>query len=118
MNQKSVILSGFFLMAFSLFTISSCTQGSTVDDSGDTTVAFTNATMKPWFDTHCSSCHASGGVNARDWTYNPSNEKSVQSYISDIYKEVYVRKSMPPGGISTAELNKFKAWYDAGHPSN
>ncbi len=81
-----------------------------------TGTAFTNATMKPWFDSHCASCHAGGSGG---WTYNPSNyESSIKANIQSIYNEVYVRKTMPPAGITNAELNKFKTWYDSGYAAN
>jgi hypothetical protein len=85
-----------------------------------TTVALTNATMKPWFDTYCASCHASGKVNQNDWLYNPANyTTSIKGSISKIYSEVYTKKSMPEGTkLTAAELAAFKAWYDSGYPAN
>ena len=80
--------------------------------------AFTNATMKPWFETNCASCHANGTYNAGSWLYDPSNDQSIQDHIDHIYSVVYAKKTMPPSGLSQAELDKFKQWYDAGHPSN
>lgn len=80
--------------------------------------AFTNATMKPWFENYCASCHANGAYNAGSWLYDPTNDQSIQEHIEHIYNEVYTKKTMPPSGLSQAELDKFKKWYDAGHPSN
>jgi len=85
-----------------------------------TNIAFTNADAKPIFDKYCASCHASGKANAGDWLYDASDyDGSIKGSINDIYQTVYVRRSMPRGSsISAAELTKFKAWYDAGYPTN
>jgi mono/diheme cytochrome c family protein len=85
-----------------------------------TKIAFTNATMKPWFDTNCASCHASGKPNSSEWLYDASNyESTIKIDISEIYREVYIKKSMPVGtSLTTVELSKFKTWYDAGYSAN
>lgn len=80
--------------------------------------AFEHATMRPWFDSKCGSCHGKGGSNRLDWAYNPEDYAgSIKGKISKIYSEVYNNKSMPPGGAAQAELDAFKAWYDAGYPA-
>lgn len=88
--------------------------------TASTTTAFTNATIKPMFDTYCASCHASGKSNQKDWLYNPADYTvSIKGYITKLYSEVYTKKTMPEGTkLSTAELTAFKAWYDAGYPAN
>ncbi len=79
---------------------------------------FEHATMRPWFDRNCGSCHGSKGSNRNAWAYNPDNyEASLKKHISHLYQEVYINKSMPPSGLSQAEMNQFKAWYDAGYPA-
>ncbi len=80
--------------------------------------SFTNPTMQAGFDNNCSSCHANGTYNAGSWLYDPSNDKSIQDHIKHLYEEVYVKKSMPPSGLSQTDMAAFKSWYDAGHPSN
>lgn len=96
------------------FSISSCTKTTTSSKT-----AFTNATMKPWFDSYCASCHASGMSDAAKWLYDPADyTSSIENQISTIYREVYVNKSMPVGvQLSSSELNSFKSWYDAGYPA-
>ncbi|NBP06809.1 MAG: hypothetical protein EBV15_11455 [Bacteroidetes bacterium] len=80
--------------------------------------AFEHATMRPWFDKNCKSCHGSGGGNSGAWSYNPDNyETSIKKHISHLYQDVYVNKSMPPAGLTQAELDQFKTWYDAGYPA-
>ena len=80
---------------------------------------FTNPTMVPWFDTNCKSCHAAGNSNAKDWKYDSKNfEKSISKHKSELKDEVLLKKSMPPGGLSQTELDKFQAWFDAGCPAN
>lgn len=85
-----------------------------------TGVAFTNTEIKSLFDTHCASCHASGKSNSNDWFYDPSDyDGSIKGEISDLYAEVFTRRSMPIGRtLSADELSKFKAWYDRGYPAN
>jgi cytochrome c5 len=79
-------------------------------------VAFEHASMKPWFDTYCASCHASGKSNATAWLYDPADfNGSIKTHISHIYQEVYIKKSMPPSGMSQTELTKFNDWYTAGY---
>ena len=111
--RQSKILVTFLMVGLLLIGVQSCQKTSTG-------TAFTNTTMKPWFDDNCASCHASGKKNADEWLYNASNyESSIKSEISSIYSEVYTRRSMPEGySLSTDELNKFKTWYDDGYPSN
>ena len=94
--------------------ISSCTKTTTSSKT-----AFTNATMKPWFDSYCARCHASGMSDAGKWLYDPADyTSSIENQISTIYREVYVNKSMPVGvQLSSSELNSFKSWYDAGYPA-
>jgi hypothetical protein len=96
------------------FSISSCTKTTTSSKT-----VFTNATMKPWFDSYCASCHASGMSDAGKWLYDPADyTSSIENQISTIYREVYVNKSMPVGvQLSSSELNSFKSWYDAGYPA-
>jgi mono/diheme cytochrome c family protein len=83
-------------------------------------VAFTNAEVKPIFDSYCSSCHASGGKNSGDWKYDATDyDGSIKGEISKLYSTVYSRRSMPVGrSLSADELSKFKAWYDKGYPAN
>ncbi len=108
LKKFSIVLALLFLgLSFSIF---SC---ETKESS-----AFTNPTMKAFFDNNCSSCHSNGTYNAGSWLYDPSNDKSIQDHIKHIYDEVYVKKTMPPAGLSQADLAAFKSWYDAGHPSN
>jgi mono/diheme cytochrome c family protein len=82
-------------------------------------VPFTNPTMKAFFDTKCASCHASGKANAGAWLYDASDyQGSIVSHHSHLKEEVYDKKTMPPSGATAAELDAFKAWYDAGYPAN
>jgi len=96
------------------FSISSCTKTTTSSKT-----AFTNATMKPWFDSYCASCHASGKSDAGKWLYDATDYNgSIQSSMSSIYRTVYINRSMPVGvQLSSSELNSFKSWYDAGYPA-
>lgn len=91
--------------------VSSCTKKEPV-------VEFTHTTMRPWFDTYCKSCHASGGSNSGDWKYNSADfNNTVKKYISDIKRTVVDKKSMPQGTtLSATELQKFVDWYNAGYP--
>jgi cytochrome c5 len=107
---KKIVAALFTTIILIGIVLSSCKKSSN-------NVAFTNATMKPWFDTNCSSCHASGKSDAKKWLYDANDETTIQNNISSIYKAVYTSKTMPPTGISAAELAKFKSWYDSGHPS-
>lgn len=104
-------------IAFIGISISSCKKSSTSNTSSKT--AFTHSTMKPWFDSYCANCHASGMSDAGKWLYDPSDyTPSIESQISSIYREVYINKSMPVGvQLSSSELNSFKSWYDAGYPA-
>lgn len=103
----------FFLvvpLACSIIVLSNCKKSSAT--------AFEHTTMKPWFDKNCKTCHGSGGRNSGDWSYNPENyETSIKNKIQQLYQEVYVNRSMPPAGLTQAELDQFKAWYDAGYPA-
>ncbi len=110
MKRNFFILGGMLSGAlFSTLMIQSCKKDST---------AFEHATMRPWFDSKCGSCHGSGGSNRIQWAYNPDDYTgSIKGKISKLYDVVYNKKSMPPGGATTAELNAFKAWYDAGYPA-
>lgn len=101
-----------------LASASICLAITMIGCKSNETTTFTNSTMKPWFETNCASCHANGAYNAGSWLYDPSNDKSIQDHIEHIYDAVYVKKNMPPSGMSQADIDKFKAWYDAGHPSN
>jgi mono/diheme cytochrome c family protein len=101
-------------------TFVSCTTSTvepTTTDTSTTKVAFEHATMKPFFDTYCASCHASGKSNYKDWLYDATDyATSIKGHISTIYTEVYVRKTMPENTtLTTAQLAAFKAWYDAGY---
>lgn len=104
--KKILLLSSSAVLMFA----SSCKKDKT---------AFTNSTMKPWFDSYCKSCHGSGGANSGDWKYDPTDySSSIKSKISDIYRVVYTQKTMPQGTTLTqAELDKFKSWYDSGYPA-
>lgn len=108
--MKNIIISLSFLLSLWLG-ISSCTKKEPV-------VEFTHTTMRPWFDTYCKSCHASGGSNASDWKYDSGDfNNTVKKYISDIKRTVADNKSMPKGTtLSSAELQKFVDWYNAGYP--
>lgn len=101
------------LLVVSAMGIYSCTKKEPV-------VEFTNTTMRAWFDTYCKSCHQSGGSAAKNWKYDGSDfNNTIKKYISDIKKEVVDKKSMPEGQtLSTAELQKFIDWYNAGYPVN
>lgn len=93
--------------------IGSCTKKEPV-------VPFTHATMKPWFDTYCLSCHGSGKSDADAWEYNSNDfNNCIKKYIGDIKKEVVDKKSMPKGNsLSASELQVFIDWYNAGYPIN
>ncbi|MFN8347778.1 MAG: hypothetical protein U0X91_22425 [Spirosomataceae bacterium] len=112
----------FITVAFlGLVTLFSCTTSSVAPAEDTTTkVAFSNASMKPFFDTYCTECHASGKSNYKDWLYDPTNyTTSIKASITTIYNEVYVRKTMPENTtLTAAQLAAFKAWYDAGYPAN
>lgn len=116
-HYKNLILASF-LITISLF-FTACSTSSVEPTSTTNAVAFEHATMKPFFDTYCASCHASGKSNYKDWPYVPSDyNSSIKGHISTIYNEVYVRKTMPEGTkLTTTELAAFKAWYDAGYPA-
>lgn len=108
-NKFSIAVAMIALIGFGF---SSCTKTSTT-----TNTAFTHATMKPWFDSYCASCHASGASDAGKWLYDPTDYTgSISDHISSIYREVYINKSMPVGiQLSSSELSSFKSWYDAGY---
>ncbi|MFN8355158.1 MAG: hypothetical protein U0Y10_11960 [Spirosomataceae bacterium] len=116
--SKSASWIGILVAVVMGLTVSSCSNSSDpTPASTETAVAFEHATMKPWFDTYCASCHASGKSNYRDWLYDPTNyTSSIKGNIAKIYSEVYVLKSMPEGTkLSSADLATFKTWYDAGY---
>jgi mono/diheme cytochrome c family protein len=94
----------------------SCTKTATTTSK----TAFTNATMKPWFDNYCASCHAAGKSDSGKWLYDASDyDGSIKASINSLYSSVYTRGSMPVGiQLSSSELNKFKTWYDAGYNAN
>ena len=111
MNTIKII---FLATVVTIATITSCKKTTTT--GGGT---FTHATMKPWFDNNCASCHASGASASSKWLYDVANYNSIKTEISTIYKDVYTNKSMPQGKqLSADDLAKFKAWYDAGYPIN
>lgn len=76
--------------------------------------------MKPWFDSYCASCHATGTSAANKWLYDASDfNNTVKKHISSIHSEVVTKKSMPQGiNLSAVELQKFVDWYAAGYPLN
>jgi cytochrome c5 len=76
--------------------------------------------MKPWFDTYCKSCHASGGSAANKWKYDSDDfNNTIKNQISSIHSTVVIQKSMPQGiNLSAAELQKLIDWYNAGYPIN
>lgn len=82
-------------------------------------VVFEHATMKPWFDKYCASCHASGKSNAGDWKYDAADyDGTIKNKISKIYQTVYTNKTMPKGTtLSQTDLDAFKSWYDGGYPA-
>lgn len=87
---------------------------------GKSKIAFTHATMKPWFDVQCTSCHASGKPNAAQWLYDPSDyAATITSHLGHLKETIHDKKSMPPpAGATTAEIQAFKVWFDAGAPAN
>ena len=103
--------------------VSSCVNAGDVTPASTTTTTtttvFEHAIMKPWFDTYCASCHATGKSNARDWLYNPANyESSIKGVITNLRSQVVTLRAMPQGiSLSATELNKFKTWYDTGFPA-
>lgn len=115
MSLKKISIT-VFAITLGISIISSCKKTTTSTSK----VAFTNATMKPWFDTYCASCHASGKSDSGKWLYDPADyDGSIKAEISTLYREVYTKKSMPEGtSLSTSELAKFKNWYDAGYTAN
>ena len=87
----------FFIAAVCTVCFGGCKKSSETD--------LVHATMRPWFDKNCKSCHGSGGSNRSAWLYNPDNyDGSIKKHISHIFKEVYINKSMPPSGLSQAEM--------------
>jgi mono/diheme cytochrome c family protein len=114
---KSTLTLSSLAVIFLLSVLTSCKKETTVTPT--TTVAFEHATIKPFFDTNCASCHATGKINANKWLYNPADyASSIKGYITSIYKDVYTTKSMPQGAtLSAAQLTSFKTWYDAGYPA-
>ncbi len=80
-------------------------------------VAFEHTIMKPWFDAHCATCHATGRSNYLNWHYNPQDYEASFDiyYLPKIYDRVYVKKDMPKDAVlSLVALLQFKAWSDAG----
>ncbi len=110
MKQNNKLLTIFSLAGFLLF---SCNKT-------EPNVAFTHTTMKPWFDTYCNSCHASGGSAAKEWKYDSNDfNNTIKNHISSIHSTVATQKSMPQGStLSAVELQKFVDWYNAGYPIN
>ena len=105
----------FFAFTFLLAIVISITYscGSQVDK-----ISFTHPTMKPWFDSNCSRCHASGNIASNKWTYDANDyDGSIKTHIDHIYQVVYTDKIMPPTGLDSTNLANFKAWYDAGYPA-
>lgn len=105
--------SAFFLSAaLLLLTVAAC------DKTKNEKTAFAHGEMLPWFNDKCASCHGSGGSNKGSWFFNPSDyEGSIKNNISRINQVVYTFRSMPPGGLTQSELDRFKAWYDNGYPA-
>lgn len=107
----------FFTLLFLAAPLSLLLLGSCEKSSGDKT-AFEHPVLKPWFDQKCASCHGGGGSNRGNWLYDPADyEGSIKDNISRINQAVYTFRSMPPGGATQAELDRFKAWYDSGYPA-
>jgi len=104
-----------FYLAAAVVALTICSVTSSCENNDPS--PFTNPTMVAFFDNNCASCHKNGAYNAGAWLYDPSNDLSIQDHIEHVYNEVYVKKTMPPAGLSQADLDAFKAWYDAGHPS-
>ncbi len=100
----------FFALALCATLLYSCTHASPT--------VFTNATMRPWFDNHCGGCHRTNASDAGAWEYNPYDATTIQNNISQLYKVIYTRKSMPRQKLSTSELEVFKTWYNSGQPTN
>lgn len=81
---------------------------------------FEHAVMRPWFDTHCASCHGTGKNNYLLWHYNPEDFEATFDHhnMEHIYELVYEKKRMPKNkNLSSAEIEVFKAWFDAGFKS-
>lgn len=96
-----------------MLVVNSCKKDSTTSK-----VAFTHATVKPWFDSRCASCHGSGKANAADWLYDPSDyDGSIKAHIESLKKAVVVDQSMPQGTWLSSDSSTFMAWYNAGYPS-
>jgi hypothetical protein len=96
------------------------TSCSKQHEAGPMNIAFEHATMRPWFDTNCASCHATGKSNYLAWHYNSADyEASFDDHeIHHIYEKVYVEKSMPKDKLlSDSEMKKFKDWFEAGFPA-
>jgi hypothetical protein len=110
--MKLKLLAIALLLVTTLIITNSC--GNQVDK-----ISFTHPTMKPWFDSKCASCHASGASAASKWKYDASDyDGSIKTHIDHIYQVVYTDKIMPPpSGLDSTNLANFKAWYDAGYPA-
>ncbi|MFN5218102.1 MAG: hypothetical protein ACK5CL_04980 [Sphingomonadales bacterium] len=107
--MRKIILA-FLFASGCIITLSRCKKSADSE--------FDHSVMRPWFDKNCKSCHGTGGSNRGAWSYDANNyESSIKKHISHIYQEVYINKSMPPSGLSQAERDQFKAWYDAGYPA-
>jgi hypothetical protein len=105
MKLRIVILAAVCISA--IFCATSCSKSK---------IALEHASMKPWFDNYCAGCHASGTANTGSWLYDPADfNGSIKANISRIYQEVYINRSMPPSGMSQADLAKFNDWYTAGY---
>jgi cytochrome c5 len=82
-------------------------------------IAFTNIKAKPWFDTYCASCHASGKSDSKKWLFDPTDfNSSIKDEMPKMHSLVAIQKTMPPSGMSATELQVFLDWYNAGFPAN
>ncbi len=95
-----------------LLVLTNCTKNEAAS------IAFEHTIMKPWFDNHCGSCHATGNSNYLNWHYNSEDFNATfdDHNVHHIYDLVLEEQSMPKlDTLSESELTAFKVWWDNGH---
>ena len=101
-----------------VFTFAACKKENTITPIGtvDCNMVTYSQTIKPLFETHCVSCHATGSGDGA-----LSNHAEVKVYVDNgkLKDEVLTSQGMPVGSSFTSEeLGQIQCWIDAGGPNN
>lgn len=100
------------------FLLGSCTKNTTSNTDCSTVSVTYKTNMQPLVSSKCATtgCHNASSKNGDLTTYSGLFAK-YQS--GDLKREVVTNKTMPQNGsLSTAELQQFECWINAGAPNN